>query len=86
MIVKPQAKHHAFRSKLIDLLEEHQNELTAQEMLAIASQFVGQLIALQDQRSMTPQQVLDLVQGNIEIGNQQVVSGLAGAKPFGGKQ
>lgn len=44
--------------------------MPAQRILAITSQFVGQLIALQDRRIITPEMALQVVQENIEIGNQ----------------
>ena len=43
-------------------------------MLAGASQIVGTLIALQDQRKMTPDMALAVVQANIEAGNQQAMA------------
>lgn len=50
------------------VLARHQH-LSAQHMLALASQFVGNLIALQDQTKMTPAMAVELVSRNIEIGN-----------------
>lgn len=43
--------------------------MDASEILAIAAYTVGQLIALQDQRKMTPQMALAIVSDNIEAGN-----------------
>lgn len=57
------------------VIGRHQH-LSAQHLLAVASQFVGNLIALQDQTKMTPAMAMDLVARNIEIGNQTVVSEL----------
>jgi hypothetical protein len=44
--------------------------MDAQRILAIVSQFVGQLIAMQDKRKFTPDMVMQVVSENIEIGNQ----------------
>lgn len=43
--------------------------MPAQRMLAIASQFVGHLIVLQDPRVCPPAMALRIVQENIEQGN-----------------
>lgn len=71
--VEAQPEHTAFRDALVAVIQEHQH-LTPIEMLAIASQFVGQLIALQDQRVVTSAIALELVGRNIEIGNQGVIT------------
>jgi hypothetical protein len=52
------------------LKEQMPPDMPAQRILAIVSQFVGQLIALQDQRKITSDMALQIVQENIEIGNQ----------------
>ena len=57
------------------VIGRHQH-LSAQHLLAVASQFVGNLIALQDQRKMTPAMAMELVSRNIEIGNQVAVESL----------
>ena len=72
---QPAPEHKAFRDGLIALLREHEY-LSAPEMLAIASHFVGQLIALQDQRKVTPDMAMKLVARNIEIGNASAIDGL----------
>lgn len=52
------------------LKEQMPPDMPAQRILAIVSQFVGQLIALQDQRRITPDMAMQIVSENIEIGNQ----------------
>jgi hypothetical protein len=52
------------------LKEQMPPDMPAQRILAIVSQFVGQLIALQDKRVMTPDQAMRVVGENIEIGNR----------------
>jgi hypothetical protein len=54
--------------------------LSGPEMLAIASQFVGNLIAAQDQRRFTSQQVMRLVSDNIEEGNRMAIAALLDTK------
>src|SRR3546814_20280488 len=57
--------------------------LSAAELLAVASQLVGNLIALQDQTRHSADVVMELVARNIELGNRadrkSVVEGKSGA-------
>lgn len=55
---------------LENLKKQMPADMPAQRILAIVSQFVGQLIALQDKRTMTPDMAMKVVVTNIEIGNQ----------------
>lgn len=71
--------HIAFMDDLKSALGKHV-DLSAQEMLAVASQFVGNLIAMQDQTKMTPAQALAMVGANIEIGNAVAVAALLDQK------
>ena len=71
-----QPKHTAFRDDLVAVLRKHGDQVTAPEMLALAAHLTGQLIALQDQRTMTPDQAMQIVAANIEQGNQEVIGGL----------
>ena len=68
----------AFVNDLKGALARHKH-LAPQEMLAGASQLVGNLIALQDQRRMTPAMALDVVQANIEVGNRMAMAEVASA-------
>jgi hypothetical protein len=52
-------------------------DMPAQRILAITSQFVGQLIALQDQSKITPDMAMQIVSENIEIGNRAALLSLA---------
>lgn len=72
----PHAKHLAFRDAMIATMREHGTELPAEELLAVAAHFVGQLIALQDQRTMTRELAMQIVSNNIEQGNMEVIAGL----------
>jgi hypothetical protein len=71
----PQPKHLDFMNDLKAALGRHV-DLSPPEMLAIASQFVGVIFALQDQTTMTPGRAMKIVAGNIEIGNQAAIEGL----------
>ncbi len=74
------------REAMISALREFGDELSAPDMLAIAAYTVGQLIALQDQRTMTPEAAMAVVTQNVEAGNRHVIEGLAagaGSIPHG---
>lgn len=48
-------------------------QLEPMEMLALVSQLVGNLIALQDQRKVTPEMAMIAVSQNIEVGNREAM-------------
>jgi len=73
--VTPNSKHEAYLDALQISLAAHQH-LSSIELLAITSQFVGILIAHQDQRKYSADQVMEIVGRNIEAGNQAVLEGL----------
>lgn len=72
----PNAQHLAFRKGLEACIAEHGKTLDAAELLAILSHLVGQVIALQDQRTVTPAMAMDLVASNIEQGNREAIAPL----------
>ena len=66
-------KHQIVYQEIADLLKRHAVDTTALEVLAIAANLVGKLIAMQDQNAVTSAQALDMVQKNIELGNQEAL-------------
>lgn len=74
--VVPTAEHMAFRKALEAAIAQHGRNLAVQDLLAIVSHMVGQLIALQDQRTMTPAMAMDLVAANIDAGNSSAIDQL----------
>jgi hypothetical protein len=76
--MKAQPKHTAFRDDLVAVLKKH--DLTAPEMLALAAHLTGQLVALQDQTTMTPERAMDIVAANLELGNQAIIGDLLASK------
>lgn len=74
--VEPKAEHMAFRKALEAAIAQHGQILDAVELLALTSHLVGQLIALQDQRSMTSAMAMQVVTSNIELGNREAVDRL----------
>jgi hypothetical protein len=75
----PSQQQLAFRRGLEACMKEHGQTLEAIELLAVTAHLVGQLIALQDQRTVTPAMAMDLVSSNIEQGNREVIDGLLSA-------
>lgn len=73
---KPNPVHRAMRDDLLAVIRKHGAKLEAVEILALAAHLVGQLIALQDQRTMTRDMVMQIVGANIEQGNQEAVGKL----------
>ena len=71
--------HEVAYDDLVALLGKHAADVNAFEMLAIASNMVGKLVALQDQRTVTVDQALEIVSLNLEIGNQQGLDRLSAA-------
>lgn len=82
-ITTPTPAQLAFRKGLEATIAEHGQTLDAVEILAVLSHLVGQVIAVQDQRAMTPDMAMHLVGTNIEVGNREVVQGLLMAAPGG---
>ncbi len=75
-----EARHRLFRDDLVAVLKKYSDELSAQEMLALAAHLVGQIVALQDQRQMTPEEAMQIVARNIEQGNREAIDNLLGSK------
>lgn len=76
--IKPTTKHHAFRGDLIALLKKYAGNLNAAEMLALSAHLVGQILAMQDQRTVTREMALEVVGKNIEIGNAEAIAEVSG--------
>ena len=73
-VEKPRKMHKKLSRDLRLLIHKYMPEEASPELvLAIASQVVGQLLAMQDQRKHTAAQMVELIQANIEAGNQQFV-------------
>lgn len=77
-LAKPE--HEVAYQDLCALVSKHAAKLTAMELLAVAANMLGKLVALQDQRTMTPAKAMEIVARNVEHGNQQVFDHLAQSK------
>lgn len=71
-------KHEVLYQELIELMRKWEH-LGAPTMLAVAANMIGKMMALQDQRKMTPDMAMEIVAKNIEIGNAQVLAQLQNA-------
>jgi len=78
MIAQPQ--HEALFQDLCQILQKYSGQLSAEEVLAIAANMLGKLIALQDQRTMTREKALKIITLNLEYGNKQVVNRVANSQ------
>ena len=77
-IAKPE--HEVAYQDLCQLINRHASKLTPLELLAIASNMLGKLIALQDQRTTSQSMAMEVVTQNIEHGNKQVLDQLIQSK------
>lgn len=73
---RPTVDHVAFRDDAIALLRKHAGHLQAVEMLALAAHLTGQIVAMQDQRTMTGAMAMEVVQNNLQIGNDEACAQL----------
>lgn len=80
------ADHKIACSEITALLARHADKMSAVEILAIASNLVGKLLAMQDQRTMTPQAGLEMIMLNIELGNKEAIAELINMPAAGGPQ
>lgn len=70
--IEPNTRHEELLKALQNTLRNFP-DLSPPEWLAVASQFVGQLIAFQDQTKYTPESIMRMVGTNIETGNATAI-------------
>ena len=73
-------EHEVAYQDLCKFVNKHADKLTPLELLAIAANMLGKLIALQDQRKISPAMAMEIVVKNVEHGNKQVLDELAKSK------
>lgn len=71
ILAKPE--HEVAYQDIVQLVRKHADKITPLEMLAIAANMVGKLIAFQDQRVITPAVAVEIIAENVECGNQQAL-------------
>ena len=69
-------EHEVAYQDLCNLVRKHADDMTSLELLAVAANMLGKLVALQDQRTTTPNLAMEVVAKNIEQGNKQVLDQL----------
>ena len=69
-------EHEVAYQDLCALCAKHADKLSPLELLAIASNMLGKLLAMQDQRLTTVDKAKDIMIRNIELGNRQVIDQL----------
>jgi len=74
--VTSKPEHEAAYQDVCALLAKHKDKLTAIEMLAIAANLVGKLVAMQDRQTVTTDDAMLVVSRNIEHGNQQAIAAM----------
>lgn len=72
----PTGIHQTLFTDFTEILRKYEH-LSKPEILAIASQIVGMLIALQDQRTMTSEIAMAIVTENLQMGNKRILDELA---------
>jgi hypothetical protein len=70
-------EHEVAYQDLCRLMNKHADKLTSLELLAVASNMLGKLVAMQDQRKVTPAMAMAVVALNVEHGNKQVLDKIA---------
>lgn len=63
-------KHEAVFLELTELLDRHSKDASAYELLAIAGNMVGKIIAMLP-KSVTPPMAIECLMQNVMAGNQQ---------------
>jgi hypothetical protein len=74
-IAKPE--HEVAYQDLIALLNKHAGHLNGLEMLAVAANMLGKMVAFQDQRTVSPSLAMAVVAKNLEIGNKHALEQLS---------
>ena len=74
MIAKPE--HEVAYQDLCALVNKHADKMSALELLAVAANMLGKLVALQDQRTVTSEKAMRVVAENLELGNAQALGAL----------
>jgi hypothetical protein len=67
-------EHEVAYQDIVALVRKHAENLSSVEMLAIAANMLGKLVAMQDQRALTPAMAMEIVAQNVEEGNRQVLA------------
>jgi hypothetical protein len=75
--MKAKSEHEVAYQEMLALVSRYKDRMNAEELLAVAANMIGKLIALQDSRTMTQQRAIEIVLRNLEYGNQQMLAEIA---------
>lgn len=78
--MKTSVKHQVAYDSVLALVKSQVPGISAVELLAIAANLVGKLIAMQDQRAVSVEMALKIVSENVEMGNAQMYKELIRTK------
>lgn len=76
-LIEATEAHEIAYQDVCSLIDRHAGKLGGLELLAVAANLVGKLIAFQDQRTVTPELAGQVVRENIESGNRQAMERLS---------
>ena len=79
-LYRAKPEHEVAYQDLCALVNKHADRLSTLELLAVAANMLGKLVALQDQRKVTPSMAMEIVAQNIEYGNQQALAQITQSK------
>ena len=75
-VVTAKPEHEVLYQDLVKLVAKNADKMTALEVLAVAANMIGKLVAMQDQRTVTKELAIEIIRHNIEMGNQHVLDEL----------
>lgn len=70
--MKAEDHHNSLLDAMKAVLQDH-SDMDAEEMLAVLSQLLGQLVAMQDQEKMTVERAQRIIEHNLVQGNQAAI-------------
>lgn len=70
-------EHEVAYRDLCCLIARHKDKMTPLDMLAVAANLVGKIVAMQDQTAVSTEMAMQVVAKNIEHGNQQAIAALS---------
>lgn len=73
-VVNPSAADKLLRDDILALVRRHLIPNTPERILAVSSQVVGQVLALQNPMTLGKDAAIDVIMANIEKGNQDFIS------------
>ena len=79
-IVTAKPEHEVAYQDICALVNRHADKVDSLQLLAIAANMLGKLIAFQDQRTVSPGRAMDVVARNLKLGNQQALAEVQNTK------